>query len=75
MKENRLQHEGAGAAAKEQHLPDFRGESMREVLKRGSSLGIRVVLEGTGLAVEQTPEPGVGLNRVSTVRVRFNPPL
>ncbi len=75
MKESRLQHEDAGAAAKEPQLPDFRGESMREVLKRGSSLGIRVVLEGTGLAVEQTPEPGVGLNRVSTVRVRFNPPL
>jgi cell division protein FtsI (penicillin-binding protein 3) len=59
----------------EKTLPDFRGEPMREVLKKGSELGIRVVLEGTGLAVEQNPEPGVGLETVSKVRVKFNPPI
>ncbi len=55
-------------------LPDFSGKSMREVLRKGSALGIHVVLEGTGLAVEQEPEPGAGLNGVSKVRVRFHPP-
>ncbi|MFO7784058.1 MAG: penicillin-binding protein [Desulfatiglandales bacterium] len=59
----------------EQLVPDFRGKSMREVLRKGSALGIHVVLEGTGLAVEQVPEPGVGLNTVSKVRVRFHPPI
>jgi hypothetical protein len=48
---------------------------MREVLRKGSALGVRMILEGTGLAVEQTPEPGVGMSRVSSVRVRFNPPI
>lgn len=60
---------------KERVLPDFRGDSMREVLRKGSALGVRMILEGTGLAVEQTPEPGAGLSRVSAVRVRFNPPI
>lgn len=58
----------------ETFLPDFRGKSMREVLCAGSALGIHVVLEGTGLAVEQVPEPGSGLNGVSRVLVRFHPP-
>jgi hypothetical protein len=33
-----------------------------------------VVLEGTGLAVRQTPEPGSPLDRVDLVRVNFSPP-
>ena len=66
--------EGPGGDYLEPVLPDFRGESMREVLKMGNALGIRVVLEGSGLAVEQAPEPGVGLNRVNTVRVHFRSP-
>ncbi len=64
-----------GSVAAEPVLPDFRGGSMREVLKQGNALGVRVVIEGTGVAVEQVPEPGVGLSRVSTVRVRFSAPL
>ncbi len=75
MGQHLSEQENAAPAREEQPLPDFRGQSMREVLKRGSALGIRMVLEGTGLAVNQVPEPGVGLNRVSTVRVRFHPPI
>jgi hypothetical protein len=76
----RLMGEGAGepgslSGVYEELLPDFRGEPMREVLKKGSELGIQVVLEGTGLAVEQSPEPGVGLSKVSQIRVKFNPPI
>lgn len=56
-------------------LPDFRGKSMRDVLRQGNELGIKVIPEGTGLAAEQNPEPGVGLKAVSQVRVKFNPPI
>ena len=55
-------------------LPDFRGQSMREVLRGGRALGLNVVLEGTGLAVKQTPRPGSTLNDIRTVKVRFMPP-
>jgi cell division protein FtsI (penicillin-binding protein 3) len=56
-------------------LPDFRGQSMREVLKRGRALGLGVVLEGTGLAVEQTPRPGSSLEKTKAVMVTFRPPI
>lgn len=55
-------------------LPDFRGMGMRDVLKKGHSLGLRVSLEGSGLAVEQDPEAGVPLQQMESVRVRFQPP-
>ena len=56
-------------------LPDFRGQSMREVLKGGRSLGLEVVLEGTGLAVKQVPRPRSPLKNVTKVRVLFSPPM
>jgi hypothetical protein len=55
-------------------LPDFRGQTMREVLRGGRSLGVKVSVEGTGLAVAQNPDPGSPLNKVSQVRVSFRPP-
>ena len=55
-------------------LPDFRGQSMREVIKGGRELGLNVVLEGTGLAVKQTPRPGSSLKKTRTVKVSFRPP-
>jgi len=55
-------------------LPDFRGQTMREVLRGGRSLGVNVLVDGTGLAVEQNPEPGSPLNKVTQVRVSFRPP-
>jgi cell division protein FtsI (penicillin-binding protein 3) len=60
--------------SKDGTVPDFRGLGMREVLMKGRSLGLKVRLEGTGLAVKQNPRPGVALKRVSTVNVRFSPP-
>jgi hypothetical protein len=48
---------------------------MREVLKEGRALGLSVVLEGTGLAVEQTPRPGSSLEKTTIVKVIFNPPV
>lgn len=55
-------------------LPDFRGQTMREVLRSGQSLGVKVAVDGTGLAVAQNPEPGSPLNRVTQVSVSFRPP-
>jgi cell division protein FtsI (penicillin-binding protein 3) len=55
-------------------LPDFRGQTMREVLRGGRSLGVNVSVDGTGLAVAQNPEPGSSLNKVTQVSVSFRPP-
>jgi hypothetical protein len=55
-------------------LPNFTGESMREVLRKGRALGLKVVLEGTGLAINQVPQPGSPLEEVSMVKVKFKPP-
>ncbi len=56
-------------------LPDFKGQSMREVLKGGRSLGLEVILEGTGLAIKQAPRPGSPLKKVTKVRIQFSPPM
>jgi len=55
-------------------LPDFKGRSMRDVLKTARSLGLAVVPEGTGLAFRQKPEPGVPLDKLTQVKVSFRPP-
>ncbi|MBW2609004.1 MAG: PASTA domain-containing protein [Deltaproteobacteria bacterium] len=55
-------------------LPDFRGQSMREVLRWGSSQGLKVLLEGSGLAVKQDPGPGSSLKKMTSVKVSFRPP-
>ena len=55
-------------------LPDFKGMGMREVLKRGRALGLKVSLKGSGLAVKQQPEAGSPLNAVNSVSVSFSSP-
>jgi hypothetical protein len=55
-------------------LPDFSGLGIREVLKRTRSLGLKVLFEGSGLAVKQYPKPGVSLQRIKTVKVSFRSP-
>ena len=55
-------------------LPDFKGRSMRDVLKTARSLGVEVIPDGTGLAFTQQPEPGIPLDKITQVRVRFRPP-
>ncbi|MGD2126519.1 MAG: penicillin-binding transpeptidase domain-containing protein, partial [Desulfobacteraceae bacterium] len=56
-------------------LPDFRGRTIRETLVEGRALGIKVVLEGTGLAVKQYPEAGASLKKVDQVKISFRPPM
>jgi cell division protein FtsI (penicillin-binding protein 3) len=55
-------------------LPDFKGQTMREVLRGGKSLGVKILVDGTGLAIAQNPEPGSPLNKVTQVSVSFRPP-
>ena len=59
---------------KEGLLPDFKGMGMREVLKQGRDLGVKISLEGSGLAVAQLPGAGTPLETVQKVTVRFLPP-
>lgn len=56
-------------------LPDFRGQSMREVLTGARSLGLKVVMEGSGLADKQTPKPGVPIEQIQTLRISFKAPM
>jgi cell division protein FtsI (penicillin-binding protein 3) len=56
-------------------LPDFTGLGMREVLKRSRALGLKVCLEGSGLAIKQNPDPGSPLKTVQSVTVNFKPPI
>ncbi|MBW1803190.1 MAG: transpeptidase family protein, partial [Deltaproteobacteria bacterium] len=64
-----------GKAASAKRLPDFRGRTMREVLKEGTALGLKVLLEGTGFAIGQVPGPGAVLDQITTVKVKFKPPM
>ena len=59
---------------RDETLPDFKGLGMREVLKIGKSLGLKVSLEGTGLAYEQEPAAGASIEKVSILKVIFRPP-
>ena len=55
-------------------LPDFRGLTMREVLKNISALGLDITFEGSGRAFCQEPEPGVPMDEITSVKVTFKPP-
>lgn len=55
-------------------LPDFRGLTIREVLKDISSLGLDITFEGSGRAFDQDPKPGVPMDGITSVKVRFRPP-
>jgi cell division protein FtsI (penicillin-binding protein 3) len=55
-------------------LPDFKGLGMRRVISEARSLGLKILLEGTGLAIKQNPKPGSPLQGVRTVKVTFRPP-
>jgi cell division protein FtsI (penicillin-binding protein 3) len=56
-------------------LPDFRGKTMREVLKKGNELGLDVLIDGSGMAISQEPFPGSPLKGIKTVKVSFRPPV
>ena len=60
--------------AGENLLPDFRGLTLREVLKDISILGLDITFEGSGRAYAQDPAPGVPMDEITSVKVSFRPP-
>lgn len=54
-------------------MPNFRGRSMRQVLKTMEEEGLNVRLLGSGRAVEQNPPPGHRIGPADEVWVRFVP--
>jgi cell division protein FtsI (penicillin-binding protein 3) len=51
--------------------PQFLGKTVRVVTEECLKLGLTPVLVGTGVATEQTPEPGVTIRRGSRITVQF----
>jgi cell division protein FtsI (penicillin-binding protein 3) len=54
-------------------MPDFRGMSMRQVLRSMEKRGLNIRLIGSGRAVEQSPQPGGRIGESGQVWVRFVP--
>ncbi len=54
-------------------MPNFRGLSMRQVLKIMEKRGINVKLQGSGRAIEQNPPAGSRIGSNDQVWVRFAP--
>jgi len=52
-------------------IPQLQGRTVREVTEQCMKLGLSPVLVGTGIAVEQSPEPGAMTRRGSRITVRF----
>ena len=55
-------------------VPDFSGQTMREVTEMCLHLGLEPLLVGTNLAVEQRPEAGTVVRRGAKVTVQFGTP-
>jgi cell division protein FtsI (penicillin-binding protein 3) len=52
-------------------VPRLQGRTVREVTEQCMKLGLSPVLVGTGIAVEQSPDPGAMTRRGSRITVRF----
>lgn len=52
-------------------VPNFRGKSMRVVVEEAASLGIPILLDGSGIARAQAPPPGSPLHSGERIRVQF----
>jgi cell division protein FtsI (penicillin-binding protein 3) len=55
-------------------IPNVKGLAVREVLKKAKRLGLKVIVKGSGLAVEQSPAPGTRLRKHRLLTVTFRPP-
>jgi len=52
-------------------VPQFAGKTVREAIEDCMKLGLTPVLVGTGIAVEQSPDPGVMIRRGSRITIQF----
>ena len=55
-------------------IPNVQGLGVRDVLKKARHLGLRVIVKGSGLAVEQSPAPGSPIKQDKLLVVTFKPP-
>lgn len=55
-------------------VPDVSNKSIREVNNILTSVGLRLRIEGTGLAVSQNPEPGTMVEPDTLITVTFEVP-
>ena len=54
-------------------VPDFSGQTIRQVLKTGKSMGLDVIVDGTGTAVMQSPAAGTPREGITSINVTFKP--
>ncbi len=52
-------------------VPDLRGKTVREVIEQASESGLPVMIEGTGIAHQQSPPPGAILPEGRKIKVLF----
>ncbi len=53
-------------------VPNFRGKTMRAVLEQATSMGLPILLAGSGVARGQMPPPGSVLHPGERIRVQFS---
>ncbi|OGP85892.1 MAG: hypothetical protein A2Z08_00990 [Deltaproteobacteria bacterium RBG_16_54_11] len=68
------QRESRSKTASRQGMPDLRGLSMRKALAQLEGEKVQIRLAGSGLLVNQRPNPGDALKEGSEVFLRFSPP-
>jgi cell division protein FtsI/penicillin-binding protein 2 len=52
-------------------VPQLAGKTVREAIEECMKMGLTPVLVGTGIAVEQSPDPGVMIRRGSRITIQF----
>jgi len=56
-------------------MPDFSGQSLRQVVLAAQRLGLDLTLKGSGKAISQNPEPGQTIRKDQKGWVKFQPTL
>ncbi len=56
-------------------MPDFSGQSLRQVVLAAQRLGLNLTLRGSGKAISQNPEPGRMIRKDQKGWVKFQPTL
>lgn len=59
-------------SARDGLMPDLRGMSVRKALNSLNRIGLAAQVEGTGLVIEQTPEPGAPLTPGETAVLKLS---
>jgi beta-lactam-binding protein with PASTA domain len=53
-------------------LPDFTGQSLRQVVAESEKLGLDSLVDGTGRVVSQSPSPGTHVRPGARIRFRLS---